>query len=82
MSDKNYNTSTRPAAESEEKTYADKYETGSHTEAKAWSKKTGLPAHLYSRSKEFNKKHADMSKLDEHGRPTHTKDGKVILRFR
>jgi len=49
--------------------------------AQEWSDRTGKPAHLYSRSKEFTKEQGDMSKLDKHGRPTHTKDGDVILRF-
>jgi hypothetical protein len=52
------------------------------TVAGEWSKRTGIPKHLYSSSKEFERKNADMSKLDKYGRPTHTKDGEWILRFR
>ena len=52
------------------------------TVADEWSKRTGNPKHLYSRSKEFTEKEGDMSKLDKHGRPTHTKAGDLILRFR
>ena len=52
------------------------------TAAAEWSKRTGHPKHLYSSSSEFTKKHGDMSKLDKYGRPTHTKDGGFILRFR
>jgi len=50
--------------------------------SKLWSERTGIPQHLYSRSDEFTKEHGDMSKLDKYGRPTHTKDGDLILRFR
>jgi hypothetical protein len=52
------------------------------TVADEWSKRTGLPKHLFSRSKEFEETQGDMSKLDKHGRPTHTKGGDLILRFR
>ena len=52
------------------------------TSARAWSKRTGLPQHKYTGTKEFGRKHGDMSKLDKYGRPTHTKEGDKFLRFR
>ena len=84
MSDpKNYTTPSRSATNSVEKP-SDKVDTGekSRKEAQAWSKKTKLPIHLWTRSKEFEKKYGDMSRVDKYGRPTHTKSGDRILRFR
>ena len=74
MSEKKYKNSSRSAKDSEEKSNTE--------EAQKWSEKTGLPIYLYSRSEEFTKKYGDMSKVDKYGRPTHTKSGDLILRFR
>ena len=53
------------------------------TVAGEWSKRTGLPKHLYSSSEEFAKKYGDPSKgVDKYKRTIYTKDGERILRFR
>jgi len=53
------------------------------SEAGEWSKRTGLPKHMYSGSKTYMDKHADPSKgVGKYKRSIYNKDGERILRFR